>query len=209
MITLPTRYRTVVSDPPWPYRDQLTMAATKRGAASQYRTMSVPEICAMGTSAPRRIAGYQVGADAFLWLWVTNPILLDGTGARVCKAWGFEPRQLITWVKGRIAIANSKEEETHVGTGARFIPQIGLGHFTRGCTEHLILATRGKTKALLQNKRTPNVLIAPRGRHSEKPQAAFDLIEQLTPGPYLELFARRRREGWESHGDQLPEEFAA
>lgn len=187
---IPKRYATIVADPPWVYSDQLAMSDVKRAAAAHYSTMSVPEICALGQRGPLRVAGYHVAFDAFLWLWVTNPILIDGTAARVAKAWGFNPRQLVTWVKGRVA-------------NDRLIPQIGMGHMTRGATEHLLLCTRGTAKHLLKNRRTPNVFIAPRGRHSEKPQAAYDLIEQLTPGSYLELFARKPRENWQVWGNEV------
>lgn len=184
-----TIYRTIAADPAWPYRDQISMKdGVKRSSASHYPTMTVAEICALGDSMPTRVAGFRIARDAFLWLWVTNPILLDGTGTLVCRSWGFEPRQLITWVKGRI-------------TPERFVPHVGLGHFTRGATEHLILATRGRTKDLLQNRRTPNVFIAARSTHSTKPDDAYRVIENLTPGPRLELFARRPREGWTVWGN--------
>jgi N6-adenosine-specific RNA methylase IME4 len=193
---IPTRFVTVVADCPWSFSDALAMDDVKRSAASHYQTMTIPEIKALGQRAPLRIAGHHISYDAFLWLWTTNAHLIDGSAAAVAKAWGFNPRQLVTWVKGRVS------EE-------RFIPQIGLGHLTRGATEQLLLCTRGRSKHLLKNRRTPNVLIAPRGRHSEKPQAAYDLIEQLTPGPYLELFARRRRESWTGWGLEYPEAIAS
>jgi N6-adenosine-specific RNA methylase IME4 len=193
---IPTRYVTIVCDPPWSFTDTLSMSDVKRSAGSQYQTMTIPEIKALGQRGPLRIAGHHLAPDAFLWLWITNTHLIDGSGAAVAKAWGFNPRQLVTWVKGRIV------EE-------RFVPQIGLGHMTRGATEHLLLCTRGRSKFMLKNRRTPNVFIAPRGRHSEKPQAAYDLIEQLTPGPYLDLFARKRREGWQGWGLEYPEAIAS
>lgn len=185
------RYRTITADPPWPYKDQLAMSDVKRSSASQYSTMTVEDICALGSHGT--VVGFEAMPDAFLWLWITNPTLLDGTGAKVCRAWGFEPRQLVTWVKGRL------ENE-------KLVPHIGMGHFTRGATEHLILSTRGRAKALLKNKGTPNVFIAPRTSHSTKPQAAYDLVEQLTPGPYVELFARQRRDNWHGWGLEYPAE---
>lgn len=193
-----SRYRTITADPPWPYKDQLSMSDIKRSSASQYSTMTIEDICALGSHGT--VAGFESMPDAFLWLWVTNPILLDGTGARVCKAWGFKPSQIVTWIKGRLAVV---EDE------AQLIAHVGMGHLTRGCTEHLILATRGKPKNLRQNKNTPNYFIAPRTSHSTKPQAAYDLIEQLTPGPYVELFARKHRENWTCHGNELPQAIPA
>jgi N6-adenosine-specific RNA methylase IME4 len=164
--------------------------------------MTVEDICRLGDPRSREIAGYLTPRDAFLWLWVTNPILLDGTGARVCRAWGFEPSQLVTWVKGRIVGQMVETEDGKRVAVGKFIAQIGMGHLTRGATEHMILATRGRTKHLLKSRSVPNVFIAPRTSHSTKPQAAYDLIQRLCPGPYLEMFARRPREGWTVHGDQ-------
>jgi N6-adenosine-specific RNA methylase IME4 len=187
-----TRYRTMAADPAWPYKDQLSMSDVKRSSASQYSTMTVEDICALGSHGT--VAGFETMPDAFLWLWVTNPILLDGTGARVCRAWGFKPSQLVTWIKGRLAVVDAEP---------KLIAHIGMGHLTRGATEHLMLATRGTTKALLKNKKTPNCFIAPRTAHSTKPQAAYDLIEQLTPGEYVELFARKPRENWQVWGNEV------
>jgi N6-adenosine-specific RNA methylase IME4 len=191
-----TRFVTMTADPSWAYKDQLTMKGgeVKRSSESQYPTMTVEDICALGSHGT--VAGFETMPDAFLWLWVTNPILIDGTGARVARAWGFRPVQLVTWVKGRIA-------------DEQLIAQIGMGHFTRGATEHLLLCTRGKAKKLLKNKATPNVFIAPRTSHSTKPEEAYRLIEQLTPGPYVELFARRVRPNWIGWGLDYPTEATA
>lgn len=190
-----TRFVTITADPPWPYKDRLSMADVKRAAGAHYPTMSVSEIRHLAKHYPIRLAGHRVAADAFLWLWVTNPFLLDGTGAAVCRAWGFEPRQLVTWVKGRIEVAGAR--------AGQFIPQIGMGHFTRGATEHLILATRGGGKHLVQDRGVPNVFIAPRTTHSTKPDAAYSLIQRVSPGPYLELFARKPRENFVTWGNEV------
>lgn len=182
------RYVSIAADPPWSYGDALSMSAVKRAAGAHYTTMTVEEICLLGSHGT--VAGFRARPDAFLWLWVTNAFLLDGSGARVCRAWGFEPRQLVTWVKGRIA----KDQPIY---------QVGMGHFTRGCTEHLILATRGKAKELVQDRGVPNVFMAPRTSHSTKPDAAYALIERLTGGPYAELFARKPRPGWSVWGAEV------
>lgn len=185
---LPKRFVTVVADPPWAYGDALTMKNedVKRSSKAHYATMPLHEIRLLAQHTPLRIAGHRVAADAFLWLWITNPFLLDGTGSAICRAWGFEPRQLVTWGKGRI--------ETKGKRAGEFIQQIGMGHFTRGATEHLILATRGSAKSMVLDKGVPNMFIAPRSTHSTKPDAAYDLIQRVSPGPYLELFARKPRE---------------
>jgi N6-adenosine-specific RNA methylase IME4 len=117
-----------------------------------------------------RIKALPVGAlaeaDAHLWLWVTNATLREGY--EVAEAWGFTVRSPLTWVKFRL----------------------GLGHYLRNATEHLIFATRGN--APVQFRSQPTWIVAPVQEHSHKPEEQFPLIERLSPGPYLELFARRR-----------------
>lgn len=194
-------FTTILADPGWRYDDALRQSDVRRSSQDQYTTQSVEAICDLyvpstvrthGRSEPGRLCGHPVGDHAFLWLWTTSSFLLDGSAARVCNAWGFIPKQIITWVKAR-------------ETGdAGYILHIGMGHYTRNCTEHLILATRGKVKSLIQTKSEPNVIFAPRTKHSEKPEVVYDLVERLCPGPYLELFARGRpRPGWTAWGNQV------
>lgn len=189
MITTPM-FRTVCADPPWRFSDQLQMSDVKRGAGDHYPTMTVDEICRLGDAKSRCIAGHLTPRDAFLWLWVTNSFLLDGSGHAVCRAWGYEPKQLITWVKGKPVDGQVKI-------------QIGMGHMTRNATEHMILATRGSVTSYLLNRNVPNVFIAPRRRHSQKPDEAFALIERVSPGPNLELFARRARNNFTVWGSEV------
>jgi len=118
-----------------------------------------------------------VTANAHLWLWTTNAALEEAY--RVVRGWGFEPRSLLTWFK----------------------PYMGLGVYLRNCTEQLIFATRGRAPILVKNQ--PNWLFAIRQDHSHKPEELYDIIERCSPGPYLELFARRKHPGWDVWGDQI------
>lgn len=104
--------------------------------------------------------------DAHLWLWVTNATLRHGYD--IAEAWGFTVRSPLTWVKFRL----------------------GLGNYLRNSTEHLLFATRGK--APVQYRSQPTWIQAPVQDHSHKPEEQYALIERISPGPYLELFARRR-----------------
>lgn len=104
--------------------------------------------------------------DAHLWLWVTNATLRAGYD--VMEAWGFTPRSPLTWIK----------------------PRLGLGNYLRNATEHLILGTRGK--APVQFRTQPTWMFAPLQEHSHKPEEQYAVIERISQGPYLELFARRR-----------------
>jgi N6-adenosine-specific RNA methylase IME4 len=115
--------------------------------------------------------------DAHLWLWTTNAALEAAYG--VVRAWGFEPRSLLTWTK----------------------PRLGLGNYLRNCTEQLIFATRGR--APIQFKAQPNWIFAARQEHSHKPEELYDVIERCSPGPYVELFARRKRHGWDAWGNEV------
>ena len=191
----PEPFRVVLADPPWQYGDQLRMSAVKRSSGDQYATMRVEDIKMLRAGVGCQIADHVIADEALLFLWVTNPFLLDNSGPSVCRYWGFEPKQIVTWVKSK---TDWRADHWRL--------QIGMGHISRGCTEQLIIATRGKYSHLIKRHDVPNVLVAPRGRHSAKPEAAYDLIESLVDGPYLELFARNRRPGWTSWGWEVPAE---
>ncbi len=159
-------YRTVVVDPPWPFRKQSARGATGR----HYPAMDLDCIQALPVSE-------WAGPDAHLYLWTTNAHLPDAL--RVVQHWGWKYRTLVSWAK----------------------PGIGVGTWYRGTTEHIIFATRGTLPTLQRNKGT--WFEAPRGRHSAKPAAAYELIESMSPGPRLELFARATRPGWDAWGDEV------
>lgn len=133
------------------------------------------------------IKGMPVGElaaeDAHLWLWVTNATLRHGYD--VAEAWGFTVRSPLTWVKFRL----------------------GLGNYLRNSTEHLLFATRGR--APVQYRAQPTWIQAPVQDHSHKPEEQYALIERISPGPYLELFARRHpphtpgRARWHVWGNEV------
>lgn len=104
--------------------------------------------------------------DAHLWLWVTNGTLRHGYD--VAEAWGFTVRSPLTWIKFRL----------------------GLGNYLRNATEHVLFATRGRAPVNFNSQ--PTWINAPVQDHSHKPEEQYALIERVSPGPYLELFARRR-----------------
>src|SRR5262249_24906376 len=76
-----------------------------------------------------------------------------------------------------------------------------LGYWTRSNSEVCLLATRGKPKRL--NADVRQGIIAPRREHSRKPDCVHERIERLVAGPYLELFARQRRPGWDCWGYEV------
>ena len=113
--------------------------------------------------------------SAHLWLWGVNK-MLDET-YRLARLWGFDPVTLVTWCKR----------------------QPGVGYYLRNNTEHALLASRG-APMVPDEKPTSTWFVWPRGPHSVKPAAFLDLVEQVSPGPYVELFSRSPRLGWDSWG---------
>lgn len=187
------KYRTIIIDPPWRYRssDILTRgwhrtASVESGkAAGQYTTMTNAEIAALPV-------GEYADKDCSLYLWVTNPRLFgerDGLlpPIEIAAGWGFRYVTMLTWVK----------------TGPP-----GLGFYFRGNTEHVLFCVKGDVK-IPPAQRESNVVVAPKGRHSAKPDRFYELVERVSPGPYLELFARRRRYGWDVWGNEAPEHAAS
>lgn len=172
------KYRTIVADPPWNYRDAGIGHFSEKAAGAQYPCMSLDEVLQLPVGA-------WAEDDAALYLWTTNNFLWDAR--RIVRAWGFEPRTLLTWVKGRI-------------DGVRLVQQMGLGYSFRNSTEHVIYAERGKPAIL--NHDMPTAFVAPRHGHSEKPDVFYDIVEHVSPGPYLDVFARKQRMGWETFGDE-------
>lgn len=128
-----------------------------------------------------RIAALRVdklcAPDAHLWLWVTNASL--HAGQLVMESWGFTYRSCLTWIK----------------------PRFGLGQYLRNQTEHLLLGTKGTAPVLFRGQGT--WFYAPVQEHSHKPEEQYAIIERCSPGPYLELFARRKRPGWSVWGNEI------
>jgi N6-adenosine-specific RNA methylase IME4 len=190
----------VVTDPPWPENGG---GKIKRGADRHYKTMPVRDIIAL--HAQLFDGTYAFAENTHLWVWCTMTYLFDGR--RLLEALGFRYVSNKVWVKAEEFGTFSKEG------GAAFIaykPQKpGLGQYHGGQHEHLLLGVRGVLPALWKDKasgakRPGSVIYAPRGRHSEKPQAAYEHFENTSPGPRLELFYRGApRRGWAVWGDEV------
>lgn len=171
-----TAFRCVVADPPWSFGDALG----KRGAAANYPVLDQRGIenFALPLSIP------PIAPDAWLFLWRVASQVEEAY--RVCRAWGFTPKSEIVWVKRTVK-------------GGR---HFGMGRSVRAEHETAIVASRGRPEILSRSIRS--TFEAPVGRHSAKPDAFFELVEALVPGPRLELFARRERAGWTCLGNELP-----
>jgi len=124
--------------------------------------------------------------DSVLFLWTTDPLLPQAL--EVMAAWGFAYKTVaFTWVK------------TSDSGGGTY--PMGLGYWTRANPEMCLLGTRGSPKR--RDKAVPKLLFAYRGQHSEKPVEVNHRIRRLVDGPYIEIFARRRVEGWATRGNEL------
>jgi putative methyltransferase len=120
--------------------------------------------------------------DAHLWLWTTNALLRDAY--EVAEAWGFTVRSPLTWVKFRLGLSSQYQ--------------------LRNATEQLLFCTRGQAPVNFRSQ--PTWLQAPVQEHSRKPAEQFAIIERVSSGPYLELFARRRPESradWSVWGNEI------
>lgn len=181
-------YTTIVADPPWPYNN-----ANKDGGFRQsvkldgslargvqhlgYSPLSLSDLNALPVS---RLAT----KDAHLYLWTTNGFVEQAYG--LARSWGFEPKTMLTWCK------------THQDDPARV--SMKTGYYFRGATEHALFCVRGSLP-LQTTEGLPTAYLWPRlGEHSRKPEAFLDLVEKASPGPYVELFCRRPRLGWDSWG---------
>ncbi len=174
------RYRTILADPPWRFENRTGKVAPEHRRLRRYRTMDLDAIRALpvGSLADER---------SHLYLWVPNALLPEGL--EVLRAWGFRYKSNLVWYKTR----------KDGGPDGR-----GVGFYFRNVTELLLFGVRGKnTRTLSPGRRQVNLLTSPKRDHSRKPAAFHDLIERCSPGPYLELFARERREGWDQWGDEL------
>jgi N6-adenosine-specific RNA methylase IME4 len=178
-------FRTIVADPPW--RIDLTRKTThKRSGQKNGREWAHKVVAQLDyqTMSDDEIAALRppIADEAHLYLWTVNAKV--ESAYRVAREWGFRPASLLTWVK------------TPMG--------IGLGGTYCNTTEFCLFARRGTLKAQCRVDRT--WWHWKRGRHSEKPEAFQDMVETVSPGPYLELFARRHRPNWVCWGDEVENE---
>ena len=145
------------------------------GTAKQYGTMTLCELLALPL-------GQWAEPDAHLYVWTTNHFVREAVD--LAEGWGFDLKTMLTWVKHR-------EDQRW----------LGMGRYYRNATEHVVFAARGKAPILRHDLST--VFHAPRGRHSAKPQAFYDMVETASPGPYLDVFARKQRMGWDVAGNEV------
>ncbi len=116
--------------------------------------------------------------NCVLFLWATVPLLPEAL--EVLSAWGFEYKTAIFWKK---------------------IMFLGMGYWFRGQVEILLMGIKGKVKAFHIQK--PNFIQAKVGKHSEKPNEVYELLDEVPLNPRIELFARKVKEGWDAWGNEV------
>ena len=172
------KFDVVIADPPWRFDDKLAMSSVARGAEANYGTMAVAEITRLAVPT---------ADDSFLALWVPSSLLEDGL--TVMRAWGFTLKGTFVWVK-----------TTKDGDGLAF----GMGHTFRQCHEVALLGTKGRIVSTIENKSQRSVLWHPSTNHSVKPDGLHESLEKMWPDANrLELFARRKRDGWLCLGNEV------
>ncbi len=178
------KYKTILADPPWQFQNRTGKIAPEHKRLNRYPTMCLDEIKSLPIS--------DISDDkAHLYLWVPNALLPEGL--EVMKAWGFEYKSNIVWEKVR------KDGEPDGR---------GVGFYFRNVTELLLFGIKGKSNRTLAPARSQvNLIRTMKREHSRKPDEIYPLIEACSAGPYVELFARGVRDGWDLWGNQANDDY--
>jgi N6-adenosine-specific RNA methylase IME4 len=174
-----------VADPPWDLKmgkSRTMNGQVKRGKWNdpEQANEEIADL-AYPTMSVDEIAALKIPAaeNAHLYIWTINRYI-DET-YDIARAWGFEPSTMLFWLKQPMGL----------GLGGAYVP----------CVEPILFCRRGKLPPKRRMDR--NWWGWPRGRHSAKPEEFQSIVEQVSPGPYLEMFARRKRQGWASWGNEI------
>lgn len=173
------KYSTILADPPWRFKNRTGKMAPEHVRLKRYHTMSFEEIRNLPISE-------LLEENAHCYLWIPNALLMEGL--KVMEAWGFTYKANLIWYKIR----------KDGGPDGR-----GVGFYFRNVTEMILFGVKGKMRTLQPGRTQVNIISQRKREHSRKPDELYDIIEQCSPGPYLELFARYERPGWSQWGDEL------
>jgi N6-adenosine-specific RNA methylase IME4 len=175
----PTCFGTILADPPWQFNNRTGKMAPEHKRLMRYRTMTMKEIMELPVARIAKPASH-------LYLWVPNALLAEGL--EVMKRWGFMYKTNMVWYKIR----------KDGGPDGR-----GVGFYFRNVTELVLFGVRGSLRTDDPGRRQVNIVSTRKREHSRKPDELYDIIEACSPGPYLEMFARHSREGWEQWGNEV------
>jgi len=173
------KFRCIVADPPWELKLGKTSPVDSE-AIPWNHDLTLTQL-EYPTMSVKELKALKVPADrdAHCYIWTINAHL-EAT-YEIARAWGFRPVTLITWIKSPMGL--------------------GLGGTFSNTSEFILFCRRGTLSAKRRVDRT--WFGWPRGRHSEKPEEFQTIVESVSPGPYLEMFARRKRPGWSSWGNEV------
>ena len=178
------RYKTIYADPPWQFQNRTGKVAPEHKRLTRYSTMRLDEIKALPVSEV-------TDEKCHLYLWVPNALLPEGL--EVMKAWGFEYKTNIIWEKVR---------KDGMPDGR------GVGFYFRNVTEMLLFGIKGdKNRTLAAGRSQVNLIRSIQREHSRKPDEFCALIESCSSAPFLEIFARGDRRGWDMWGDQATADY--
>ena len=182
----PRGFHTVLADPPWQFQNRTGKVAPEHKRLTRYSTMSLDAIEALAVAR-------LVTEPEHLYLWVPNALLPEGL--RVMQAWGFKYKSNLIWHKVR----------KDGGSDGR-----GVGFYFRNVTELVLFGVRGKNaRTLASGRRQVNFLATRKREQSRKPDELYPIIEECSPGPFLELFARGARPRWSNWGDEASTYYPA
>lgn len=174
-----TPFATILADPPWQFTNRTGKMAPEHRRLARYSTLTLDEILGLPVDQLTQ-------PKSHLYLWVPNALVMEGLD--VMKRWGFTYKTNLVWYKTR----------KDGGPDGR-----GVGFYFRNVTELVLFGVRGHMRTLAPGRRQVNLIAQQKREHSRKPDELYDLIEQCSPGPYLELFARHARDGWAAWGNEV------
>ena len=176
------KYKTIIIDPPWYYANTLAVTGNAPGRTKQkgrsgvgYKTLSVDDIKSLPIKSLADTAG------CHLYLWVTNKYVKQAY--EIIEGWGFCQKYLLTW---------AKKPKGMIGFGAYSIS-----------SEFVLHAEYRPNKAFNVGRHNSTWFEASRRKHSQKPEAFYEIVEKVSPPPRLELFARHERPGWDVWGNEV------
>ena len=172
-------FGTILADPPWRFRNRTGRVAPEYKRRHRYPSLSFDEI---GDLPINELAL----ENSHLYLWVPNALIQKGL--ETMEKWGFEYKTNLVWYKIR----------KDGGPDGR-----GVGFYFRNVTELVLFGVRGKMRTSQPGRTQVNIMPTRKREHSRKPDELYNIIEQCSPGPYLELFARHPRTGWEQWGNEI------
>jgi N6-adenosine-specific RNA methylase IME4 len=184
-------YGVVVIDPPSHFSSytaiQSQNPSSRRDNERHYRTMPFAELAAL----PVRALAAPNGCHLFLWS--SGPFLPQAL--RLIEAWGFKySTRAFTWLKTR------RDWMSGDPLAESDFP-VGLGLTVRHQTEIVLLARCGNCRR--RRKDVRELILAPRREHSRKPNEFYRRVEQYCDGPFVDLFAREQRLGWDAWGNEV------